>query len=258
MQESGFSGQAQTKRVVVFLNGDYYGVADVQQNYSSEYLRIANNLDDGDMIETFKGDEVSVYTDAGVSDLFNKDLNNHINREQLEACVDMDNYLKYYAIQIAWNNTDWPGNNFEVWRYSYGSSVSALKHLVYDEDLIYYSQKNDSYLLFEGSISDVFQNLMEDKNNGAGSTFKHVMSSVHYREKFIGYLRELMDGPFKTSNVLRIIDEEAAKIDHQMMLFGTDEEYEEWQEWVAIMRETASKREGEIRADVKKYFGIDL
>ena len=171
--------------------------------------------------------------------------------------IDMDDYLQYFAVQILFNNTDWPMNNFEAWRVNGKNRTNnkyedgRIRFLVYDTDLIYYNE--EGILWFEGSIGDIFKYLMEGKYNGTGSTFKKVMESEYYRAKFIILLEELLDGPFATENVLKVINEEAEKIDHQVKLFSSDEEYQEWSENVEMMKRAAAERENEVRFDIEEY-----
>ena len=261
-KESGFDGYTNSKRAVVFLNGRFYGIASVQQNFSAEFIAEKFGLKNHKEIEKRKGGEFATYDEIGVNKLMSADLNDPDNRESLEQAVDMDDYLKYYAIQIMWNNTDWPGNNFETWQYigeeddSNPYTDGRVRHIIYDTDLIYYNEKNIAWS--DGSIGDIFEYLMKGQFRGEKSLFKNVMASEYYRSNFISILRELINGPFATENVLSIIDEEKDKVDYQMSSFYNEGEYEEWLEWVNVMKETAAKREGEVRTDIKKYFGVDL
>ena len=100
--------------------------------------------------------------------------------------------------------------------------------------------------------------MMDNENRGNSSSFRQVMSSKYYSQRFIELLRELINGPFATENVLRIIDEEAAKIEHQVKLFSSAEEYEEWKDQIELMRKAASGREGQMRWNVKEYFDTEL
>jgi hypothetical protein len=99
---------------------------------------------------------------------------------------------------------------------------------------------------------------MDNKYRGAGSSFRKVMKSEYYRQRFIELIRSLIEGPFDTENVLKIVDEEVAKIEHQMRLFYSDEEYEEWAKQIGILKEAASKREEQVKEDIKDYFGVEL
>ena len=261
-EESGFDGGTSTQRVVVFLNGEYYGIFDMQENFSERNLARKFGLTKEKDVEKSKGSEVTVFERFKLDDEMWKDLDIPENRERLEKVVDMDSYLEYYAIQILLNNTDWPMNNYEAWRYGGVSKTSneyedgKIRFLIYDTDLIYYIDGGIEW--FEGAIGDIFRFLMEGQYNGVGSHFATVMESDYYRVKFIELLRELVGGPFATENVLKIIDEEAAKIEHQAELFYSAEEYAKWAEGVELMRKAAALREDEIRVDVMEYFGEEL
>ncbi len=263
IKESGFDGGSETKRVVVFLNNEFYGIFDAQQSYSDSFLADNFDLPNSNLVAKYKESESGVLQEVGIDKLFRQNLNVAENREALENAVDMDNYLMYYALQIMWNNTDWPQNNFEMWRYENDGNESyneyedgRYRFLIYDTDLTWYIDGNENY--YPGAIGDIFEFLMENKYRGEGSMFKNVMASDYYRNKFVGILRNLINGPFETGHVLNIVDEEAAKIDRQMRIFYSDEEYASWQGWINLLKKAVSERNSVVRADAKKYFGVTL
>ncbi len=262
-KESGFDGSTETKRVVVFLNNEFYGIFDAQQTYSDSFLADYFDLPDSNLVMKYKESESGVLQEVGIDKLFRQNLNMVENREALESVVDMDNYLMYFALEIMWNNTDWPQNNFEMWRYENNGDESyneygdgRYRFLIYDTDLTWYIDGNEDY--YPGAIGDIFEYLMENTYRGGGSLFRYVMASDYYQDKFIGILRNLMNGPFETGHILNIVDEEAAKIDRQMRIFYTDEEYASWQGWINLLKKAVSKRNSVVRDDVKKYFGVAL
>lgn len=261
-EESGFDGYSATKRAIVYLNGKFYGIADVQQNYSNSFLKKRFGLANSDDIVKIKGKEKDVFLEMGLKGLFEKDLDVEENREMLELMVDMDDYLMYYALNLLWNNVDWPQNNYEIWKYS-GKEVSDNKYsdgrwrfLSYDLDLIYARGENSNF--FSGVISDQFEAIMEDKYLGEDSTFPRVMESTYYRNKFIQIMQELMNGPFVTENVLSIIDEEANKIAPAMRLYYGRDGYGEWQDWVNLMKRAATEQNQNIKQDMYTYFKVTI
>lgn len=262
VEESRFDGGAGSRRMVVFLNGEYYGIFDLQNSFSERNLSKKFGLTKKKNIEKNRGSEKSVFESFGIDEWYWDDLDLSENRARIEELIDTDNYLKYYAIFILVNNTDWPMNNFEAWRYNNGEPIinkyedGRIRFLIRDTDLVYYTDGNIEW--FKSAIGDIFEYLMENKYNGNGSSFRKVMESKYYRQEFIDLLRELLDGPFATENVLKIIDEEAAKIEHQVKLFSFEEGHKAWVEQIELMKKAVSKRENEIRADVKKYFDIEL
>lgn len=65
-QESGFDGCTDTKRCIVFLNGEFYGIFDIQQNYSNSHLAKRFGLEYSEFIEKNKGKEGNVFQAARV------------------------------------------------------------------------------------------------------------------------------------------------------------------------------------------------
>ena len=212
-----------------------------------------------DIVKIKKGESVA-FAEAGVTGLFERDLTEPANREALEKMVDMDNYLRYYALEILWNNTDWPGNSFEMWRYN-GQEVEGndysdgrWRFLVYDTDLIYYRDGNSVF--FDGAIGNQFEAIMEGKYRAKDSTFSHVMEADYYREKFVKIMQELTDGPFVTEHILKIIDEEADKIAPAMRLYYGKDGYEEWQDWVKLMKRAVTEQNQRLTEDMWTYFKV--
>lgn len=263
-EESGFDGRTGTKRVVMFLNGDYYGIFDMQDTFSEQNLLQKFQLSKKKNVEkvTGNGTETDVFRIFGIEKEFWNDLDSIENRDRIEELIDMDDYLKFYAILIMVNDTDWPMNNFAAWRYVGGENENnkyedgRIRFLIRDTDIVY--RTDGDAVWFEGSNEDTFRAIMENKYRGAGSSFREVMESEYYRQRFIALLRELINGPFATENVLRIVDEEVAKIEHQVKLFSSEEEYEEWRGQIELMKKAVSDRESQIRWDVKKYFDVEL
>lgn len=262
-KESGFDGVFDSEHVGVFLNNEYYGIMDLQQNYSDSFLAKKFGLANSNGVVKHKPSEDVVFEAAGISELFENDLNVKENRELLEQYVDMDNYLLYYALQIMWNNTDWPMNNFEMWKYLGNNPDNKYedgryRFLIYDLDLIYYTEGNIKF--FEGALSDQFEVLMgeRDMEKGSGTTFEKVVKSDYYAEKFVGIMRRLINGPFATENVLKIVNEEADKMRLQMVLHSTVYGYNDWNNAIEIMKRAVMERNEAVRKDMIKYFEVEI
>ena len=257
--ESDFYGCTPTRRVIVFLNGEFYSVADMQASYTDTFLGDRFSLPDDQLIEKNKGSEEGVLSRFDVRGLFQADLSRRENREALEQAVDMDDYLRYYAVQILTGNTDWPDNNYEAWRYL-GPAVSGnpytdgrLRFLIFDTDLTWY--QNGRIDFFEGATGDTFASIMEGTNRAAGSLFAHVMESEEYRSRFLAILTGLMDGPFAKTHVLQVIDEETERIRRAQETFFTAEQTAAWEEHVAAFRSAAEVWSDTVKEDLLTYFG---
>lgn len=260
-QLSGSDNCTATKRCIVYLNGEYYGIFDMQQNYSNSYLAKRFGLENSDCIEKHKGSEEGVFTRTGISGYFDSDLNDLINRQVLERYVDMDNYLLYYAINVLCNNTDWPDNNFEMWRYigeNYENnqySDGRYRFLIFDTDMVFNTTLSQEF--FEGSKGDTFVALMEKMYRATGSNFNNVMDSVYYRDKFITYICDLLNTSFSTESVIKIIREENKKIADIRSIYYDGEFVKNTEFYVEQMIEAAKRRPSEIESSLVNYFGLN-
>ena len=260
-EEASFFGCSPTRRVIVFLNGEFYSIADMQASYTDTFLGDRFSLPNDQLVEKEKGSEESVLNSFGIRDLFRADLNRSENREALEKRVDMDDYLRYYAVQILTGNTDWPDNNYEAWRYL-GMEVPGnqytdgrLRFLIFDTDLTWYRKGRIDF--FEGATEDTFVSIMESTHRAAGSVFSHVMESAEYRNRFLVILSSLMNGPFKKGRVLTIIDEEAARIRKAEQTFRTEDQAAAWEEYITVFRSAAEEWSDIVREDLFTYFGVE-
>lgn len=259
-QLSGSDHCTATKRCVVYLNGEYYGLFDMQQNYSDSYLANRFGLDAPEDIEKIKGLESDVFSEAGVSEYFDMDLNDADNRRILERYVDMDNYLFYCAIHILCNNTDWPENNFEMWRYKgkydAGNKYSdgRYRFLIYDTDLVFSTELFPEF--FQGSTGDIFVSLMERINYVSKSSFSNVMKSVYYRDKLVVYIQDMLNTSFSEESIMKVIREEDEKIAKLRELFYDDEFVENAELYVKEIMKAAKSRPYEMEDNFGRYFGL--
>ncbi|MBQ6350761.1 MAG: CotH kinase family protein [Methanobrevibacter sp.] len=257
-RQSGFDGYTDTHRTVVFLNGELYGVFDMQESYSNSFLAKRFSLTKTDKIQKNKGSEKAVLEQAEIRNLFDTNLNDKENREKLEAAVDMENYLKYYALQILWNNTDWPWNGVEIWRYTGKEeddnvySDGRWRFLIYDVDLAYFSYSRS---FFGGDNVFTLEYLMEKKAQGEDSLFANVMESEYYKRRFCEIVNTLMRTTFRSENVLAIVDSEAQKIRIAENFIGRGKVFE--QEFWSMKRQIANMSK-KLENGFRKYFDYDI
>lgn len=107
----------------VFLNGEYWGVYYITENYGAAYIsdhyRVrrdniimvkVNDLDEGQ-----EGD-LDLYYDMKEFISYNY-MSEPENYEKACALIDMDSYIDYYAAQIyIARYADWPNSNYALWR----------------------------------------------------------------------------------------------------------------------------------------------
>ncbi len=212
--ESGLAGVATNRRALVLINEEIHSLADLQPNYTGGWLARRFSLPEGDAVETVKGSDEEILSAMGVRGLFRGDLQTEAGRQALEAAVDMDDLLLYYAVEILSDNRDWPAKNTEAWRYLPGLEGSGsagyispadnpyadgrIRFLLFDLDNIYMGARNN--VLFQ---TEILSALMEEEDG----IFSTLMKSDYYRRRFETVVCDLLDTTFRTSYLLDTYDE---------------------------------------------------
>lgn len=131
--------------VVVFLNGEYYGIMNMREFENKKYIQNVYGIEDeeGIAVISTEMDTSNGGRYDGTWFYYNQDdgpkgelqqfvtlLDDIVSKgrytyEEAAERIDMDNFMKYCAINLFLCNTDWPHNNVRVWRYA-GDNPGAL------------------------------------------------------------------------------------------------------------------------------------
>lgn len=108
------------KPVVVFLNGEYWGLHELRERYDDEYFKyhygvpkdsidiLENNMavEDGDSLHY-----LNLINYLKSSDITQPEVYNYVTTQ-----MDIENYIDYVIVEVYTDNGDWPGNNSMFWR----------------------------------------------------------------------------------------------------------------------------------------------
>ena len=199
---------------IVFLNGEYFGVYNLQEKYSDRYYADYYNLDK-DNIVVIKEDEVEEGKDKDIK-LYNelmeyakKDLSDEKKYNEFLELVDIESMLDYYAIEIYIGNADWGKNkedkdlhNTQLWRTrskeesKYGDCRWrwSLYDLEYSSSL--YNQVETSYMF--NSI---------DRAINTQPLFASAMKNNRFKKDFYDRLEDIGLNNFDSEKVNKTLDE---------------------------------------------------
>lgn len=223
---------------VVYLNGEYWGVYILQDDYCGDYFENKHGLDK-DSILIYKGD-AEANTDLGYkldegdlpegvtnenyyfTDLENflkehNDVSDPADYAALCDLVDKDSALDYFATQVWINNKwDWPGKNWSMWKSTSTDPNNPYadgkwRFLIYDVEFGGISGEGDSYantvnnsdLLTIGSAQKPDDNW--DKPNVR--CFAMFMTNQEFREEFNARLTEFSDTMFEHDRIMERADQ---------------------------------------------------
>lgn len=106
---------------VLFLNGEYWGVYNLTERYSDNYLEEEFGVDKDNVVviknkELDEGQEEDFALYEELLNMADLDMSQQSNYEKFKEMVDIQSYLDYYATGIYIGNEDWPHNNTQLWR----------------------------------------------------------------------------------------------------------------------------------------------
>ena len=246
--DSDFYAGTTTNRAVMFLNGEFYGIFDIQESQSKSVFAKRFSLEDTSKIEIIKGGEAYAFEQAGILNLFKADLSKKENQAALEEKVDIDDMMMYYSIELLTNNLDWYHANYAIWRYT-GKSDDAnmysdgrYRFMLYDVDGTYHK-------LDKNKQSNKF-NLMINDND---SLFAKILKVKKYRDKFVTTFLRLSNSTFSTQNVLAVIDEEYDIIEPFNKTYLSENKYKSLEKGVRDLKDGA-KSISSLKQQILDYF----
>ena len=117
--------------VLVFFNGEYWGLHDLRDRFDEDYILRHYDLDEDEFVQVELDREtatpnIPVYDDgnedlggdyAGLWEFMRtNDLSNPDAYAAVADRLDTGSFMDFFQANIFFGNTDWPGNNLRAWR----------------------------------------------------------------------------------------------------------------------------------------------
>ena len=126
--------------VIVFLNGEYWGIYNLQERFSDNYVHehypeikksnvliIKNDeIDEGDEGDFHFYEELVDFIDSNT-------FSDATTYEQVQNYIDVEEFAQYMSTQLYVGNIDWPGNNVRVFK-DISKQNSQWHFMMYDTD----------------------------------------------------------------------------------------------------------------------------
>lgn len=130
MDIDNLSSQA-GRPVVLYLNGNYWGLYFLREDLDDDYIESHYKVDKNNIAILTYGHENGNWfykldegTEADQKNyqqmlayIIGHDMKNSSYYSEACKMLDIDNFIKYMALNIYVNNRDWPHNNVRMWRY---------------------------------------------------------------------------------------------------------------------------------------------
>lgn len=166
-------GKRTFKPYALFLEGEFWGIYWLTERYDESYFSRNYNIDSRNVVEV-KNEEIEIGNEGDLKTYKNivqfiveNDMSKEETYEKVSECIDLNNYIDYYALEIYLTNFDWPNNNVAVWRSKYtGNHMyedSKWRNLLFDVNLaMSISNVNSDWIVYTCDRDDVFNSLMNN------------------------------------------------------------------------------------------------
>lgn len=194
---------------VCFMNGEYYGIQNLRERTNTDYLYSNYGLDEEDF---YLLDAWDIQYNSEFLKLTNYLKNNDITQPAIYAkaaeMLDVDSYISYMLSQIYYGNTDWPGNNFKVWKKK---NNGKWRWILYDTDFGY--NLYDWNLHNHNSLTYV----LNEVDEWSVYTFRRLLRNDEFKNKFIQRFCVQLSSTFETERVNHILDSLASRISTEIV-----------------------------------------
>ncbi|TVQ89668.1 MAG: T9SS C-terminal target domain-containing protein [Bacteroidetes bacterium] len=260
--------------VIVFINGEYWGLHNIRERYDKHYLeRVYGLHSDSIDLLTMRNDPIegdNVHYNQTLDFIEENSLSDDQNYQYILTRIDEKSFMDYQIANIYLRNTDWPGNNIDYWRKRteqftpdapYGHD-GRWRWLLYDTDFgfgLVGEPKSYKHNTLEFATAVGLQNWP----NPDWSTFmlRSFLENEQFKHKFIIRFADLLNTCFHHQYVLQTIEEMKSTITPAM-----EEHFQRWSNWenletwdakVNVMREFAINRHNYIREHLTDFFELD-
>jgi hypothetical protein len=219
VSETAIDAQAY-QPVVVYLNGNYWGVYNLREKFNARYLEQNHGVSRCDILERNgklrKGD--TLHYQQMLRFIEKHDLAVDSHYQQVLAWVDTDNFMDYYCAQIYFANTDWPGNNVKYWRPR--TETGKWRWFIHDTDLGF------GFAPIWGHPGGVEHNTLKYALNDSATMhhnpiwstfmFRNLLKNTQFKQEFIRKFAQHLQTTFQPKRVHEVIDSLSAVIAPEM------------------------------------------
>lgn len=245
-----------SRPVVVYLNGEYWGIYFLQERIDDRYLEDNFNMhvDDVDLIESWSG----AASEGNNADFLafmeyvaNQDLEEQTSYNYVASQMDIQNFIDYQLFEIFIANYDWPSNNMKCWKRR--ASGGKWRWIFFDGDAAL------SYVPFPG-----FSHALNTGNEPWPTNFestlllRKLLENENFKDSFLSRLGVLMNNQLEPDKTV-IIAENAAdairtEVANQSQRFNEPTDVNSWEEAALVVTDFLAQRSCIVRDQAEELF----
>lgn len=242
--------------VVVFINGEYWGIHHLNERTDEFYLSDYFNINQDEINYLSSDAEVEQGNSNSYLELKSfinqNDLSSETNYQYVCSKIDVSNFIDYNCAQLFLSNTDWPNNNIKYWqaqqngkwRWIFSDCDECMNYEYYDllSDFLFL----DKYRLdFPQWSTFMMHNLLKNDS---------------FKKQFRSRFDQLLNNEFSSSNVISKIKDMketyAPLVEEHCLRWNAPSNSAEWEEVVSSLESFAVIRPTIVRQQLQEYFKL--
>lgn len=256
--------------VVVYLNGDYWGIHNLREKVSRYYIKgnhpeASNKID---MLEfkqpAIRGDDTSY--NSFLEYVESNDLSNEVQYDSVTSLMDVDNFIDYVIAETYFANTDWPLNNIKYWRPR--KKGGKWRWIMFDLDLAFELNKSrcpghHNSIKYMLGINNCHLPLFDSLLWESTLLFRKLIQNEQFEQQFLNRYVDLLNSNFQEERVIGTIEEIKGsltpEIDRHIKRWSSKRgirNVKTWNTEINQLLRFASERPDSIRHFLTKSFDI--
>ncbi|MEX2563491.1 MAG: CotH kinase family protein [Nitriliruptoraceae bacterium] len=208
--------------VVVFINGEYWGIHNFRERYDQHYLELYYGADP-DSVVMFEG---GLAADTAGRELLefvaSSDPTSESTLARIEREMDLDSWIDFLVAHMFAGNPDWPGRNERMWRQPDGPDRVGEGFLDgrWRWQIVDLDQMGGRLGLYDETydvLSDRFAPTADiDFEGGSPALFTWLMDNDEVRQRFIVRFADHLNTSFDPDRASRVLTETVEAIEDEM------------------------------------------
>ncbi len=217
-----------SRPVVLFLNGEYWGVYFIHERPDERYLEdhFGVDIEHVNIINAWNP-FVACGTDHNFRELFHwfedADLSTPEAYDYAKTKIDIDNFIDYQIFELFSENADWPANNMRCWQLDDGK----WRWIFFDGDACL---RWMTFSAFDNAVCE--GNSIWPSNWSATLFFRRLMENQEFKTQFDVRFHKLLNTAFDYSVTGPILENAKTTLESEVPFqsdrFGFPRSVEEW------------------------------
>ena len=250
-----------TRPVVLFINGEYWGIYFMEEKSDENYIEDHYDVDDsevdmlaswGDEVESGSGDDWNAF----YSWLETANLRQPDDYSRVVGTVDIDALIDYMLLQVFITNVDWPSNNVRQWR----APGHLWRWIFFDGDAALAVWRTDGDILELLTCDDPAQTYPSSPHSTL--LFRRLLDNEEFRLKAVDRFEKIVDRHLGVPHSRRLLDSivgiVSPEVEFQVERFLFPQSIHDWNKQIDEIGQYLDGRTVSMPRSFAAHIGVDL